>query len=392
MEREAGILEQIKADGNLRVLRNLTSQGPYLYDLNDSPPKGYYNLSSNDYLGLSDPAMQSEFLLSLDLDRFLLSNPSSRLLTGNSIEYAELESALALLFEAEAALVLSSGYAVNSGVLPAVTRKGDLVLADKLVHASLIDGMQLSEAEWHRYRHNDMEHLESLLQKAQGSGSYDRVVVVTESLFSMDGDFAPLDQLATLQQKYGFRLYLDEAHAFGIYGYQNSGAGLLAAYNARNPENELKADYLVVTFGKALASQGAAVICSALTREWLVNRLRPLIFSTALPPISLRWTRYLIDRLPEFSMQRIRLRELVSILEHELYPEVMCSSQIVPIVVGENERALQIANEMREAGFWVSAIRYPTVPRGEARIRVSLSAAHEPEKIEEFAELCRKFL
>lgn len=389
MSRETEILKQLESEGNLRSLFHVASDGPYLYDVTVEPPKTYCNLSSNDYLGLADIDLQNEFLLGVDFDRFVMGNPASRLMTGNSAEYVELETALVELFDAEAALVLGSGYAVNSGVLPAVTRKGDLILADKLVHASMIDGLKLSDAEWRRYRHNDMEHLGSLL--AKNEGKYERIVVATESLFSMDGDFAPLDQLADLQARYGFRLYLDEAHAFGVYGYQNNGAGLLAAYNARHPERPLRGDYVVVTFGKAMAGQGAAVICSRETKELLVNRMRPLIFSTALPPVSLMWTRFLIGKLPEFVPRRQKLRDLVSILEHELYPEVRCNSQIIPIVVGSNEKALSVAGEMKEAGFWVTAIRYPTVPKGEARIRISLTAAHDPAKIEEFVALCKQF-
>lgn len=280
---------------------------------------------------------------------------------------------------------------MNSGVLPAVSRRGDLILADKLVHASLIDGLRLCEAgvEWRRFRHNDMEQLAAMLAAAPRSGDGRRTIVVTESLFSMDGDFAPLAELAALQREYGFWLYLDEAHAFGVYGAR--GTGLLAAYNAAHPEAPLRAEYQVVTFGKALASSGAAVICSEETKGLLVNRMRPLIFSTAMPDMSLLWTRFLLDRLPEFEARRERVRELISIVNNTLQPEVPYGSQIVPIRAGANERALQMAAELREAGFWTTAIRHPTVPQGEARVRVSLCAHHDPSEIERFAKLCRLF-
>jgi 8-amino-7-oxononanoate synthase len=335
--------------------------------------------------------LQGEFLETLDRERFLLGNPSSRLMTGNSPAYEALEAALARAMQAEAALVLGSGFAVNSGVLPAVSRRGDLILADKLVHASLIDGLRLCEAgvEWRRFRHNDMEQLAAMLAAAPRSGDGRRTIVVTESLFSMDGDFAPLAELAALQREYGFWLYLDEAHAFGVYGAR--GTGLLAAYNAAHPEAPLRAEYQVVTFGKALASSGAAVICSEETKGLLVNRMRPLIFSTAMPDMSLLWTRFLLDRLPEFEARRERVRELISIVNNTLQPEVPYGSQIVPIRAGANERALQMAAELREAGFWTTAIRHPTVPQGEARVRVSLCAHHDPSEIERFAKLCRLF-
>lgn len=389
--REQQILDALAAQGNLRSLCTLRSVGTYIYE----GEREYYNLSSNDYLGLAEPALQNRFLLEADVDRFLLGNPASRLMTGNSPAYEALETAVADLLGTERALVLGSGFAVNTGVLPAVTERGDLVLADKLVHASLIDGLRLCGAgvEWRRFRHNDMEQLEAMLEAQRGRGG--RIIVVTESLFSMDGDFAPLAELAELQHRYGFRLYLDEAHAFGVYGPADDGprcgAGLLAAYNAGRPEHLLRADYHVVTFGKALASQGAAVGCSDETKRLLVNRMRPLIFSTALPDISLEWTRFLLGLMPEFAPRRERIRELIALVNTVLEPAVPYGSQIVPIRAGSNERALAMAGALKEEGFWVTAIRHPTVPEGEARLRVSLCAGHTPYKIEQFATLCRQF-
>lgn len=392
MTREQEILEGLAAQDNLRSLKTLRAEGPSVYHSDGhGGEKGYCNLSSNDYLGLTDPALQRRFLLSADAERFLLGNPSSRLMTGNSPAYEQLEETLARLQGAETALVLGSGFAVNSGVLPAVTQKGDLILADKLVHASLIDGLRLCDGvRWQRYRHNDMEQLAALLARAQSEG-YGRIVVVTESLFSMDGDFAPLEELARLQQRYGFRLYLDEAHAFGVYGPPGrEGAGLLAAYNAARPALPLKAEYHAVTFGKALASVGAALICSRETKELLVNRMRPLIFSTALPDISLEWTRFLIGLFPEFGPRRERLRELIGIVNDILRPENAYRSQIIPVRAGSNENALCMAAALRDEGFWTTAIRHPTVPQGEARLRISLCANHTPDQIEQFATLCRQ--
>ncbi len=393
--REQQILDALAAQGNLRSLCTLRSVGTYIYE----GEREYYNLSSNDYLGLAEPALQNRFLLEADVDRFLLGNPASRLMTGNSPAYEALETAVADRLGTERALVLGSGFAVNTGVLPTVTERGDLVLADKLVHASLIDGLKLCGAgvEWRRFRHNDMEHLEAMLAAATAAeaqrGRGGRIIVVTESLFSMDGDFAPLAELAELQHRYGFRLYLDEAHAFGVYGPEEErcGAGLLAAYNAGRPEHLLRADYHVVTFGKALASQGAAVGCSDKTKRLLVNRMRPLIFSTALPDISLEWTRFLLGLMPEFAPRRERIRELIALVNTALEPAAPYESQIVPIRAGSNERALAMAGALKAEGFWATAIRHPTVPEGEARLRVSLCAGHTPYKIEQFATLCRQF-
>lgn len=395
MEREKETLTQLRQADNLRALGNYQCQGPYIYDLS-APGQKFYNLSSNDYLGLTDTALQKDFFDTLDTGHFLMSHPSSRLVTGNGPDYASLENLLAEKYEPlfdstgkarPEALVLGSGYAVNSGVLPAVTRKGDLILADKLVHASLIDGLKLCEARWQRYRHNDMGHLRDLLQAGQKelpAGA--RLIVVTESIFSMDGDRAPLDELAQLQQQYGFLLYLDEAHAFAIDGHENSGLGAWDAYN-RNPLTHLhlKVHYLVVTFGKALASAGAALITDSDTRELLVNRMRTLIYSTALPPIQLQWSRFLIERFDAFSERRQALRENIRQLQESLSTATPYPSQIIPIHGGDNATVLDMVRTFREYGYWTTAIRTPTVPPGTARVRVCLSAAHDPGKIKAFA-------
>ena len=370
MNRENEKIAALEAQDNLRRLLDTDSRGAFV----TFKGKEYVNLSSNDYLGLSGSALQDEFMEELPRERFLMSNPASRLMTGNGPDYARLENSLAKLYGTEAALVLGSGYLLNSGLPRAVADKGDLIVADKLVHASMIDGISLAEAEHARFRHNDMAHLEGILKKS--TGKYQRVMVMTDSLFSMDGDKAPLADLALLQHKYGFHLYLDEAHAFGICG--PGGRGLAAGYN-ETAMLPLRVDYLVATLGKALASQGAFVICDGVTRELLVNRMRTLIFSTALPPISLLWSDFLIKRLPGMGNLRTHLRKLVELLEGQ--------SQIIPVMAGSNRRALEMAKEFRQAGYWTTAIRHPTVPEGAARIRLSLTAALTEKQILDFRKL-----
>ena len=359
---------------NLRQLRMSDSDGKYII----CDGRRYVNLSSNDYLGLAaDLTLQHEFLAGLSPDRFLMSNPASRLMTGNSPDYEALEASLARLYPGRAVLVLGCGYLVNSGVLPALTEKGDLILADKLVHASLIDGLRLCECDWRRFNHNDMEHLETLLRRLRGQ--YRRVWVVTESVFSMDGDRAPLRQLVELRRHYDVQLYVDEAHAFGIYGSVDApGSGLAAEMGVVN-----EIDLLVGTFGKALASCGAFVAVDPLVREWLVNRMRPLIFSTALPPLNLQWTHFLIERLPEMTARRQHLRQLIDMLR----PGEETATQIIPLLTGDNAGALVLAGRFREAGFWTTPIRWPTVPQGRARVRISLSAALSEEDLGQFMEV-----
>ncbi len=285
-------LERLRAEDNFRTLPNLQPAGKYLY----CEGKRYINLSSNDYLGITDEPWQKDFFETLKSEeQFWLSNPSSRLITGNSPEYTTLEKTLSELFGGREALVLGSGYAVNSGVLPALTTKKDLILADKLIHASLIDGLRLSDADWQRFSHNDPEHLERLLRKLRSQ--YENVWIVTESVFSMDGDIAPLREIVELKQRYDCRLYVDEAHAFGVCG--PDGRGIVAQEGLLD-----QCDILIATLGKAIASQGAFVISNPPIRDFLINRMRTLIFSTALPPISLRWSEYIIRRLPEMEEKR----------------------------------------------------------------------------------------
>lgn len=371
-------LKELEEKDNLRLLNTLRCDGKYIWSGN----KRYVNLSSNDYLGLSDIGLQQEFLHNMmsrncsdDCSSFLMSNPSSRLITGNSPEYDLLEGTLSKLYGNKSASVLSSGYLINSGVLPAVTAKGDLIIGDKLLHASIIDGLKLCEADWTRFRHNDMEHLRAILKKDRSR--YRNVWIATESLFSMDGDLAPLKELIELKKEYDLHIYLDEAHAFGVYG--TDGAGYASECGLLD-----HIDILVATMGKALSSCGAFVISDNPTRQLLINKMRTLIFSTALPPINLLWSNYLVERLTEFEPRREHLRKLI-----ETLATTSEASHIIPIMAHENSRAMQMSRQMREAGFWATPVRYPTVPQGKARIRISLSAALDIDDIQKFASLCK---
>lgn len=369
MQTAEQILDKLRAEDNLRQLRTIEKHGRMVV----IDGKKYIDLSSNDYLGLSgDVELQKEFLDAVDTSRFLLSNPSSRLITGNSVHYDTLESAIESLYAGKRALVLGSGYAVNNGALSALTGKDDLIIADKLVHASIIDGLRLCVARWTRFAHNDMSHLESLLKKSEGA--YENVWVVTESLFSMDGDFAPLKELVELKHKYGFRIYLDEAHAFGCVGAKGEG---LAVQEGIADE----VDVLIATLGKAAASCGAFIVTDSTSRELLVNRMRTLIFSTALPPLNLMWSAFVVERLAGMNDRREHLWDISQRLGGGSY--------IIPMITGSNRTALDAAQILRDNGFWATAIRMPTVPRGEERVRISLSAALKNGDVEKLAELCR---
>ncbi|TGV07839.1 8-amino-7-oxononanoate synthase [Alcaligenaceae bacterium 429] len=328
------------------------------------------NLASNDYLGLaSDHSLKQQFYAQLNEVDSALSASSSRLLTGSFSTHAALEQTLATVFGREAALVFGSGYHMNLGILSAITDKQTLVLADKLVHASMIDGLRLSPAKLLRYKHNDLQHLEQLLEAHHND--YARVLIVTESIFSMDGDLADLPALVQLKQRYPHvALYVDEAHAVGVRGETGLGC-------AEEQQCVQEIDFLVGTFGKALHSVGGYVLCSQVVRDFLINHMRPFIFSTALPPLNMAWTHFVLQRMASLQDRRDRLNHLTVRLRERVaqqYDQHLSASHIVPVVLGSNEAALDKARQLQEQGLWVMAVRPPTVPVNQARLRISLTA------------------
>ena len=369
-------LARLEAKGNLRVLPQTVHEGRYI----TMDGRRMLNLSSNDYLGLAaDVALRDEFLACITPETFLPSASSSRLLTGNFPVFEQLEQELARLYGTEAALTFGSGYHANSGILPAVADSHTLILADKLVHASLIDGIRLSGTDCIRFKHNDMNQLERLLQ--QRSTAYRRTLIVTESLFSMDGDEAPLQELVELKHRYpGILLYVDEAHAFGVRGKQGLGC---AEEVGCLPD----IDFLVGTFGKAAASAGAFVVCNHTVRNYLVNRMRPFIFTTALPPVVAAWTLFVLRRLPDMMLRRNHLAALSTTLRQalaDMRQSCPSTSHIIPIIEGDSRDATRRARLLQRQGFYVLPVRPPTVPEGTSRIRISLTA---DMTMEEMAQL-----
>ncbi len=377
-ERYIKKLETIREAGNYRTLRAIEHNGFLIH----ADGKEMLNLSSNDYLGLStNPKLLDEFRMETDVLSLPYSAASSRLLSGNHPYYGLLEKDLVELYEKPAALVFNSGYHANIGILPALTTKRDLIIADKLVHASIIDGIRLSEAQMLRYRHLDYEHLHSLLVAHREE--YDNVFIVTESVFSMDGDTADLQQLCEIKKEFDAFLYVDEAHAVGVRGTN----GLGCCEEQACVED---IDFIVGTFGKALASQGAFVICEQLFRDYLINTQRSLIFTTALPPVNVAWTRFVLNRLPDFYDLRIHLSQISEQLRGLLLKkgfETRGDSHIVPMLCGSNEDSLEMANLFQENGFFALPVRYPTVPKNEARIRFSLNASIPDEDYQCLFEL-----
>lgn len=367
-------LETLKQQGNFRTLPQVRQQGCEVV----KGEKRMLNLSSNDYLGLAGrEELREEFLKELTAESFLPTSSSSRLLTGNFPVYKELENELARLYGTEAALVLNSGYHANTGILPAVATTQTLILADKLVHASLIDGIRLSASRCIRYRHNDLIQLERLIKNYEKD--YQEIIVVTESVFSMDGDMADLWALSLLKKKYPkVLLYVDEAHAFGVLGA--NGLGLAEELNLTGD-----IDFLVGTFGKAAASAGAFIVCRKELKEYLTNRMRTLIFTTALPPVNIAWTLFVLRKLPDMKQEREHLAAIGKLLRQGLKAKgYSCPSMthIVPMIVGPSSEAVLTAEKLQKNGFYALPVRPPTVPDGTSRIRFSLTADISESDIE----------
>ena len=277
-------LEEIKAQGLYRKFKTFAVRGEKVFD----GEREYLNFSSNDYLGIaSSIEMQKEFLKEASMrSDFLMGSTSSRLLVGSFEAFEEAEGEISRAF-GRPCLFFNSGYHANTGIVPALVSEKDLILADKLVHASIIDCLKLSSAKWMRFAHNDMGHLKSLLETHRAN--FRRVFIITESVFSMDGDFAPLRELVEIKNKYGAFLYVDEAHGFGVFG--DGGLGLCEECGVVKD-----VDFIMCTLGKALASEGAFLICAEDAREMLVNKARSLIFTTAMPPINVMWTLFSLEK------------------------------------------------------------------------------------------------
>ncbi|MCU4391744.1 8-amino-7-oxononanoate synthase [Acinetobacter courvalinii] len=379
LDHYAEQLELLKQQGNFRQFTSNEQSGRWI-TIQD---RTMLNLASNDYLGLAaDLNLREEFLDTLKIERAFFSSSSSRLLTGNFAEYEQIENSLSKAF-GRAALLFNSGYHMNIGILPALSDSKTVILADKLVHASMIDGIRLSTAQYVRYRHNDLQHLEQLLQKYHQDEQVERIIVVTESIFSMDGDETDLAALAQLKQRFAkTMLYVDEAHAIGVRGEQ--GLGCAEQYGVLD-----QIDFLVGTFGKAIASVGGYIICDSIIRDYLINKMRPLIFSTALPPISMAWSDFMFNKVLSMQSQRQHLTEISQYLQQAVIAKGFSSpssSHIIPIIVGESQAAIEKARYVQQQGFYAMPVRPPTVPQNSSRLRISLTSLVQKNELEQLVE------
>jgi 7-keto-8-aminopelargonate synthetase-like enzyme len=364
------------------------------------------NFGSNDYLGLaSDPRLAEAARLAAEREGW--GSGASPLVSGRSDSHAELERRLAEFEGTEAALVFPSGFAANAGVVPALVDEGDAIFGDAKNHASLIDGCRLSRATRFIYPHCDCDALEALLRE---SGGFRRRLVVTDTLFSMDGDLAPLDRLAELAERFDAMLMLDEAHATGIFGASGRGVhepplplplgeGAFPIHPHPNPLPEgegtkhpasVHTATRIGTLSKALGSGGGFVCGSQSLIDWLANRARTYVFSTAQPPATSAAAIAALDIVAREPHRRVQLlaraAELRARLKDLGWNTGNSSSQIIPLIIGDPKRTLEMAASLREAGLFIPAIRPPSVPEGESLLRLSLCYHHTPEIIDTLTE------
>lgn len=358
-------LREIEARGQLRSLEI---------------PAGI-NFCSNDYLGLATKPALRDAVMDAVARAERVGSTGSRLLAGNAREWEELEREFADFAGTPAALYFTSGYAANVGLLDAVARRGDIIFSDAANHASLIDGARISGAGKVVFPHGDWEALELALQDRAGQPG--RKLVVTESVFSMDGDLAPLREMTTVAKRYGAEMIVDEAHATGAFGPQ--GRGRLAELGL---ENEIFA--VVHMCGKALASAGAFVCGSAMLKTYLINRARTFLFNTALPPYFAAQIRAALALARRADAERLRLRAISANLRNDLraagWDTGKSASQIVPVLLGENDIAMKVASELGREGFAVRAIRPPTVAQDTARLRLSLTCKLKDGELAKLAQ------
>ena len=364
-------LDNLRREGNFREIPRMTSG-----DIID--------FSTNDYLGLgSNPDIQAAFFADPASLQVPMTSSAARLQAPRQIEYDNLEVALRLLYSRRrgddtGALLFNSGYHANTGLIPALASGNDtMILADRLVHASIIDGIILSKAKFARFRHNDTAHLRELLEKH--SGEFRNILVIVESVYSMDGDRADIEALLGLRREFpNVALYVDEAHAFGVLGPR--GLGLVADSSA-----PWEVDVVVGTFGKAAASMGAFAITDSVTRDYLINSSRSFIFSTALPPMQVAWSRFTLSKLLYGNTQREHLSHLAGELNRVLRQFSVIpieESHIQPLVIGDPKEAVDLSNRLLTLyGIKALPIRKPTVPAGTERLRFSLSAAMSMDDI-----------
>lgn len=349
------ILDELKHHSHFRDLKNFEKKDEkYIYFRG----KKLLNLSSNNYLNFADNKKITQEFLDFAGNKYSFGSASARLLTGTLPVYKELEELLSNLYNKDATLLYNSGYHANVGISSAINQKGDVIFSDKLNHASIIDGMRLSDGKFFRFPHNNMEALEKLLERERKN--YKNAFIITESVFSMDGDIEDLKRIIKLKKKYNCIMIIDEAHAFGVFG--EKGLGVAEELGIIDD-----VDLIVGTFGKSVGSMGAFVTGSKTMINFLINKSRSFIFSTALPPINIAFTKWIIE--DQFPKTKAKRKNMLSIAK-----KMGSDSHIIPVVIGENKDTVDLCEVLFHNGYFTLPIRPPTVPVGTSRLRLSLTA------------------
>lgn len=372
-------LDDARNSGLYRSVREFNPLNNARISINE---KELINFCSNDYLGLGSNRILQERALYF-MKKYGNGSGASRLVCGDKGYFSGVESKIANLKGKQAALVIGSGFQANISAIPAICTRESLIVMDRLCHSSLVHGAVLSRAEIIRFRHLDMAHLSEILAKAD-SKKYDRILVVTESVFSMDGDVTQIDELCETAGRHNAITMVDEAHATGILG--EKGAGLCRDHDV---------DIVMGTFSKAIGCYGSYIAGSSIVRDYLLNFCTGFIFSTALPPGVLGAIDAALDLLPDMDAERKKVRGYSEKLRNELsksgFNSGKSSTHIIPAMTGDSSEALKLSDFLFENGVLATAIRPPTVPRGEARIRFTVTAAHSVDDIEFLADLMKRW-
>ena len=354
LENYTELLENLKNHSHFRDIKDFEGKDEkYIYYKGQK----LLNLSSNNYLGFADNKNITEEFLNYAGDKYSFGSASARLLTGSLPVYKELEELISTIFNKERTLLFNSGYHANVGINSSIAGKGDVIFSDKLNHASIIDGMRLCDGKFFRYPHKNIQALEKLLIRERKN--FNNAVIVSESVFSMDGDIADIQKLVELKEKYNCILILDEAHAFGVFG--KNGLGVTETLGITD-----KVDLIVGTFGKAIGSMGAFVTGKKTLIEYLTNKARSFIFSTSLPPINIAFSKWIIEKKLPYTYEK--RKKMLSIGQ-----KAGSESHIIPVVIGGNKETVDTCNVLFHNGFFTLPIRPPTVPEGTSRLRLSLT-------------------
>lgn len=368
---------------DLEIFLNQQKKEQTLRTLNPISNSKIIDFSTNDYLGLSKhPKLIAT--LQKETSKLGIGSTGSRLLSGDHKIFHQLEEEIAQFKQKEAGLILNSGYQANVGLIPALCSNDTTIFYDRLCHASLIDGILLSRSPSFRFKHNDLMHLETLLKKNRSK--FKKACIITESIFSMDGDQALLKELVSLKKKYDCWMMVDEAHATGIYG--KTGAGLIEELGLSN-----QIELILGTFSKALGSFGAYIATTQMIKKYLINTCRSFIYSTSLPLPIIAVNRESLKIIQQEPFRRSELLKNANFLRESLKKiglTILGNSQIIPILIGDNQKTIDLSKKLLEKKFRIPPIRYPTVPKNTARLRISVSYLHSMKQLKNVIEQISK--